>query len=51
MMLKEWEFNKQREKKRLNDIFKKFDDNGDGVLVFEEFEKLLTSLDPKLKKK
>lgn len=35
----------------MKDIFKQFDDNGDGVLVLDEFEALLKSLDPSLKKK
>lgn len=50
-MLKEWEFFKEREKKKLLDIFKKFDDNGDGVLTYDEFETLFKSLEPNLKKK
>ncbi len=31
-------------------LFEKYDDNGDGVLVLDEFEALLKSLEPNIKK-
>lgn len=41
MMLREWDFYNKRENGKIMDLFVKFDDNGDGVLVLDEFESLL----------
>ena len=50
-ILEEWQISKERDREKVATIFKKFDDNGDGVLVLDEFETLLKSLEPNLKKK
>lgn len=50
-MLKEWDFYQRRERLRIVELFKQFDDNGDGVLVLDEFDSLLRSLEPTIKKK
>ena len=50
LMLKEWDNYISRERKKLIDLFQKFDDNGDGVLVLDEFGSLVKSLEPSLKK-
>ena len=31
-------------KRPLNDVFKAFDENGDGLISYEEFEKAVTSI-------
>ena len=49
--MREWAKFKLRENVKIRDIFEKFDFNGDGVLSYDEFETLLKSLDPKLKKR
>eukprot|EP00347_Sterkiella_histriomuscorum_P023774 403333433 len=51
LMLKEWEFYLRRERPKIIEVFKEFDDNGDGVLVLDEFETLLKSLEPSISKK
>eukprot|EP00347_Sterkiella_histriomuscorum_P001583 403371470 len=51
VLLKEWDSCKRRENNKIRDIFHRFDDNGDGVLAFNEFETLMRSLDPSIKKK
>lgn len=44
-LLQEWEAYKLRTYKRLMEKFVEFDDNGDGVLTFEEFEQLINNLE------
>ena len=48
LVLEQWEKHEHRIQKRLIQIFEKFDDNGDGVLTFEEFKVLVNNLDPNL---
>ena len=46
LMLKEWDFHQNREKNKIIDLFKEYDDNGDGVLVLDEFDTLIKSIEP-----
>jgi Ca2+-binding EF-hand superfamily protein len=46
LVLKEWELHKQRTRSKILEKFEQFDDNGDGVLTFDEFEALIINLDP-----
>ena len=48
LVLNEWQEHKQREFEKLMKKFEEFDDNGDGVLTFEEFETLVNNLDPSI---
>lgn len=48
IVLAQWGKHKERIEGRLMKIFKKFDDNGDGVLTFEEFETLVNNIEPNL---
>ena len=50
IVIDQWEIEKQKLNQRLMEIFVKFDDNGDGVLTFEEFEVLVNNLEPNLQK-
>ncbi|CDW83979.1 UNKNOWN [Stylonychia lemnae] len=50
-LIKEWELFKRRENGKIRDFFYRFDENGDGVLAFDEFETLIKALDPNIKKK
>ncbi|CDW83377.1 UNKNOWN [Stylonychia lemnae] len=51
LMLKEWDYYLNREKNKIIDLFKEYDDNGDGVLVLDEFETLIKIIEPTIKKK
>lgn len=51
MILKEWAYFNKRENSRIMELFRKFDENGDGVLVLDEFETLIRSFEPKIKRK
>ena len=45
LLLNEWNFYKERTYTKFQQKFVEFDDNGDGVLTFEEFETLVNNLD------
>lgn len=45
LVLQEWQLHKERTFDKLMKKFKEFDENGDGVLTFEEFETLVNNLD------
>ena len=44
LLLVEWDAYIERTHKKLMNKFVEFDDNGDGVLTFDEFETLLNNL-------
>ncbi|CAI2368501.1 unnamed protein product [Moneuplotes crassus] len=48
LAIEEWKLYKESTKRRLMKKFAEFDDNGDGVLTFDEFESLVNNLDPNL---
>jgi len=48
LCFKLWEKKKAYEKSKLLQIFRQFDDNGDGVLELSEFDKLMKHFDPNL---
>ena len=43
-----WKWKKEIDIANLLSVFEKFDDNGDGVLQFDEFEKLMKHFDKHL---
>jgi Ca2+-binding EF-hand superfamily protein len=45
LLLQEWDAYMQRTHQKLMQKFVEFDDNGDGVLTFEEFEQLINNLE------
>ncbi len=51
LMLREWDYQQKRERTKIIELFKQYDDNGDGVLTLEEFEVLIKSLEPGIKRK
>eukprot|EP00343_Euplotes_focardii_P002629 CAMPEP_0205805544 /NCGR_PEP_ID=MMETSP0205-20121125/8806_1 /ASSEMBLY_ACC=CAM_ASM_000278 /TAXON_ID=36767 /ORGANISM="Euplotes focardii, Strain TN1" /LENGTH=169 /DNA_ID=CAMNT_0053076945 /DNA_START=187 /DNA_END=692 /DNA_ORIENTATION=+ len=48
LVIEEWKLYKEQTTKKLMDKFQEFDDNGDGVLTFEEFQALVNNLEPNL---
>lgn len=48
LLLEEWKEHKQRTYQKLMQKFVEFDDNGDGVLTFDEFEQLINNLEKKM---
>jgi len=48
IIIEEWKIHKERIYDRLIQIFKRFDDNRDGVLTYEEFETLVNNIEPNL---
>lgn len=45
LVVNEWQLYKERTFEKLMKKFEEFDDNGDGVLTFDEFEALVNNLD------
>jgi Ca2+-binding EF-hand superfamily protein len=48
IVLEHWKIHREIINKRLMKIFEKFDDNGDGVLTYEEFTTLVNNIEPNL---
>ena len=47
-VIEEWKLHKEETFEKLMEKFEFYDDNGDGVLTFEEFEGLINNLDPNI---